>query len=297
MITHEKKLLIVEGIVKHSKRFPSNNRMATAIGIDAAQLSRIIKGDVEKVLADAKWINIAQKLNIALRDIVNIETAKTKVFNFIWQQLNFAQLNSVSGILCDRADIGKTHTAKAYALSNNNVVYIDCGLNRTAQGIVRSIAQGFGIEHKGRFSEVRDALIFYVKGLNSPLVILDEFGDLSDPAYLEFKTIWNATDRFCAWYAMGADGLRKKIEKKIINQVVGFAEIYSRMGNRFQRITPLDDKSFQKFQSRQIAAIGKVNNCIDKQQLIAKTDFSLRRIPIQLGLEQQQNQVQQEIKE
>lgn len=297
MISNEKKLQIVEELKRQTTLYPSNIRLAWAIGIDASQLSRLLKGDVDKVISDAKWINIAQKFNVPLREVVEVTTARTTVFDFIWRQLEFVQQNSVAGMICDRPDIGKTHTAKAYARENANVVYIDCGENRTAQAFVRAIAQGFGLDSKQKFAEVRDTLVFYVRSMQMPLIILDEFGDLTDPAYLEFKTLWNATDRYCGWYAMGADGLKKKVETKIINQVVGFAEIFSRMGNRFQRVTPLDDKSFQSFQKKQISQIGRVNGCTDNQQLIAKTDFSLRRIPIQLGLERKNNEDPKDVTE
>lgn len=287
MIATDKRLLIIEELKKQTDNYPSNIRLAHAVGISASQMSRLLNGETDKVIADAKWINIARKFNISLRDVTKMDTAKTTVFDFVWKQLEFAKANSVAGMLCDRPDIGKSHTAKIFAAETKNAFYIDCGMFRSAQAFIRGIAQTLGIEHKGVFQHVRDDLVFYIRSLEEPIIILDEFGDLSDSAYLEFKALWNSTDRFCGWYAMGAQGLKSKVEKKIDNQIIGFAEIFSRMGNRFQRITPLDDKGFQAFQKKQIAQIGKVNNCQNTQQLIARTDFSLRRIPIQIGLEKQ----------
>ncbi len=44
----------------------------------------------------------------------------------------------------------------------------------------------------------------------TPLVVLDEAGDLQYEAFLELKALWNATEMCCGWYMMGADGLRRR---------------------------------------------------------------------------------------
>ncbi len=84
---------------------------------------------------------------------------------------------------------------------------------------------------------------------------------------------------------MGADGLATKINRHITYKKVGFAEIFSRLGNKYQRITPVNDKEFAAFQKKQITQIGLANGCDDVQRLHAKTNMSLRRIPIQISLE------------
>lgn len=288
MLSKEQKLKIIEAVKAHEKNYRSRIRHATALGIDPSQLTRILKRtpDLDGVLSDGKWITIARKYDVQLKDEFQLKTAQTAVFKHIWAQLEFAQENSVSGILCDRADIGKTHTALMYARENRNVAYIDCGRNKNKTAFVRAIAKEFGLNSSGKYSDVFDDLVFLLKTTTEkPLVILDEFGDLNYPTYLEFKALWNATDKHCGWYAMGADGLATKLNRHIDNKKVGFAEIFSRLGNKYQRITPLTDAEFKKFQKEQIAQIGVANECMDVQRLHAKTNMSLRRIPIMLGLE------------
>ena len=289
MISNNVKQQIVEAVKAHSKNYSSLTRQGNALGVSASQLSRVLNGEFENVLSDVKWISIARAYNVAIGNQIKMETARTAVFNHIWQQLQFAQENSVSGILCDRADIGKTHTAITYARENRNVAFVDCGRHKTKSQFIRAIAREFGFDAKGTSAEIFENLIFYIKTLENPLVILDEFGDLSYPAYLEFKALWNAVDKYCGWYAMGADGLRVKIDRLINRNKVGFAEIFSRLGNKYQRITPETDNEFNQFQRRQIAQIGKANNCKDIQRLYAKSNGSLRRIPIQISLERREN--------
>ena len=60
----------------------------------------------------------------------------------------------------------------------------------------------------GRYSDVYEDLVAYLRTIDTPLVILDEAGDLQYEAFLELKALWNATERCCAWYMMGADGLK-----------------------------------------------------------------------------------------
>lgn len=288
MLTKDQKLKIIAAIKAREGNYRSRTRLANALGISASQLTRILKSkpEFDGVLSDSNWISIARKYDVQLKDEFQLKTAQTAVFKHIWAQLKFAQENSVSGILCDRADIGKTHTALMFARENKNVAYIDCGRNKNKTQFIRSIAREFGLNSTGKYADVFDDLVFLLRTTTEkPLVILDEFGDLSYPTYLEFKALWNATDKHVGWYAMGADGLANKLNRQIDNKKVGFAEIFSRLGNKYQRITPLTDAEFNKFQKQQIAEIGIVNDCQDVQRLHAKTNMSLRRIPIQLGLE------------
>ncbi|WP_346856542.1 ATP-binding protein [uncultured Draconibacterium sp.] len=292
MISNAIKLKITEAL-RHREEIEGNRiKLCSKLDLHPSALSRILSGDTEKVLSTGKWISLARYFNIPLENEVEFVTARTATFEHIWRQLEFAQEYSVSGMLCDRADIGKTHAAQVYARENKNVVYIDCGLVKTTQRFIRHIAKGFGLDHTGPFYSIREDLVYYIKTLHNPkpLIILDEFGDLPTSVYLEFKSLWNATDHYCGFYAMGADGLKNKIDKMIAKKIVGFAEIFSRMGNKFQRITPLANQDFKKFQNKQIAKIGRANGVENIQALHAKTDLSLRRIPIQLGLERKEKE-------
>lgn len=287
MISEQVKQKVIEALKRREEIEGNRIKLCSKLDLHPSALSRLLSGDTEKVISVGKWLTLARTFNVPLENEIEFKTAQTATFKHIWQQLAFAQEYSVSGMLCDRADIGKTHTARIYAAENKNVVYVDCGLVKTTQRFIRQIAKGFGLDHSGLFYQVREDLVYYIKTLHSPkpLIILDEFGDLPTSVYLEFKSLWNATDHYCGYYAMGADGLKNKIDKMIAKKIVGFAEIFSRMGNKFQRITPLAAEEFKKFQNKQIAQIGKANGVGNIQALHAKTDLSLRRIPIQIGLQ------------
>jgi hypothetical protein len=292
MIKTDAKLKIIEAIKKHENIYASSGQQARVLGISPSQLSRLKKEkpDLEGVLSDEKWMLVANVYDVDLNGRKKLEIARTDVFNSIWKKLEFAQKYSVSGMIFDRPDIGKTQTAKLYVRENRNAVRIHCGRVKTKQLFIRAIARECGINNKGRYIDVFDALVNYLNSAHpSPLIILDEYGDMNYESYLEHKSLWNETEGNVGWIAMGAEGVERKIERYKDLDKVGFAELFSRLGNRYQRITPVNDKDFEKFQAKQIAQIGKINGATDIQKLIAATNHSLRRIPVEMAKMQELN--------
>lgn len=273
----------IEAIKKQRSQFDSDAQQARSLGIQPAQLSRIMKGDINKVISRQKWITIARKLDVNLNPQAEWHVAKTQTFEFIMSQLKACQEGSISGVLCDMADIGKTFTAKYYARNNANAVYIDCSQYKSKQKLIRKMAQEFGVGSTGRYNDVYEDLVFYLRSQINPLIILDEAGDLQYNAFLELKALWNATEYACGWYMLGADGLKVKIDRNINHKKVGYTEIFSRFGNRYQRVTPHGSESIKDWKLRQTALIAKANSGgVDAKKLFARTQGSLRRIYIEL---------------
>lgn len=281
MITNEIKTKIAEALRATRKNYQSASRMAVAMGISQSALSNVLSGKWEGQLSDANWIAIARRLDVQITGSVELVTARTHVFEFITEQLKACQADSISAILVDITDIGKTYSARWYCKNNRNAWYIDCSQCKSKSQLIRAIAKEGGLTTTGRYQDVYKDLVFYLRSIPNPLIILDEAGDLEYPAFLELKALWNATDRSCGWYMMGADGLKAKIERNLEHLKVGYAEILSRMGNRFQKITPAGtDKS--DFIRQQVHLIGVANGISDTSKLYAKTGGSLRRIYIEI---------------
>jgi DNA transposition AAA+ family ATPase len=213
------------------------------------------------------------------------QTAQTATFSFIQQQLELCKKNSISGLICDLPDIGKSYAALAFAVSNPNTVYVDCSQVKSKQRLIRFIAGEFGVNNAGKYSEVYQRLVDYIKTVRKPLVIIDEAGDLAYDAFLELKALWNATERACGWYMMGADGLQEKMHRAIDNKKVGYTEIFSRYGKRYQRATPLGSEEAADFFRIQAGLIIKANapKGTDIQSILLKTEGSLRRINNELS--------------
>lgn len=284
MITTEIKQKIVFEIKLRASNYKSQAAMARALGVNPAQLSRILKGEHDNVLSDANYISIARKFDVQLRTEAKWVTAKTPVFEFVWNQLEACQQNSLSGLLCDMADIGKTYSAKQYVKEHRNAVYIDCSQVKSKQRLIRKIAQEYGLNSAGRYIDVYEDLVFFLKSIDSPLIVLDEAGDLEYSAFLELKALWNATERCVGWYMMGADGLKAKIERNLSFKKVGYTELFSRFGNRYQKISPDGKDALDEFNRAQVAVIAEANGVGSNklQEVYAKSGGSLRRIFIEV---------------
>jgi hypothetical protein len=240
----------------------------------------IKKGNYEKQVSDANWVGIARRLGVKLREEIAWKAAKTPTFLFVTEQLELCQQSGLSAILCDQPNIGKTYSAKVYVQTHRNAVYVDCSQVKTKMKLVRQLAKEFGVGNNGRYSDIYEDLIAYLNTIDTPLIVLDEAGDLHYEAFLELKALWNATERGCAWYMMGADGLREKIHRAIEGKKVGYTEMLSRYGDTFSRVTPEDAKEREKFLKAQAAIVARVNapEGVDVGKLVLQTGGGLRRV-------------------
>lgn len=287
MITEAIKQRTVDEMMKRRDNFAgSDYRFALSLSLNSSVYSRILKGEREKVLSEAGWMSLARRMGVEMGNTPKWNIAKTPVFEFISQQLEFCQVYSASRMLCDIADIGKTFTARHYASTHKNAVYVDCSQVKTRQKLVRFIAREFGVNHTGKYFDVYEDLVHYLRAIPTPLIILDEAGDLERIAFLELKALWNATERCVGWYMMGADGLKHKIRLAIEHKIVGYTELFSRYGSRYQKASPDSTDQLKEFKSVHAAMIIKANasesDRIDIQKMIVKSDYSLRRIQDEL---------------
>jgi DNA transposition AAA+ family ATPase len=285
MISIDIKNKIIDAIKVQRQKLPSDTKMAVSIGISPAQFSRIMKGDFDGVLSDANWVSIARKLEVQMGSLPNWVTAKTPVYSYIIGQLQLCQENSMGGMFCDNTDIGKTYSARCYVREHKHAVYIDCSQVKTRRMLLMQIAKEFGITATGVYREIYQDLIWYLRSIENPVIILDEAGDLSYEAFLELKALYNATDGACGWYMMGADGLRKKIEANRQRFKVGYPEIFSRYGSRYQKATPEGRDAKHDFNILQATLIAKANGADDDFLRILQktTDLSLRRVQIEIN--------------
>lgn len=280
MITTEIRNKIAEAIRAARTNYPSDAKHAASLGVTTSAYSSIKNGQTERVLSDGNWMSIARKLGVNLRGGIEWKAAKTETFKYITTQLEFIQERGLSGLLCDLPNIGKTFTARHYVKTHPNAVYIDCSQVKTKLKLVRKIATEFGSNTRGSYSDVYADLVFYLRSIDTPLIILDEAGALQYEAFLELKALWNATERCCAWYMMGADGLKAKINRSIECNKVGYAEMFSRYGDRYSRITPDDGREREAFLKEQARVVAKVNapEGTDIGVIVRKSAGGLRRV-------------------
>lgn len=232
----------------------TDSAFAKTIGINNAVFSRIKKGEIEQILSDAKWLSIGRILDVQLKD-KKWTTARTAVFTKVENDILNCKNNSTSLVLVDECEIGKTYSARQVVKSLKNAFYVDCSQAKTKQAFIRLLARTVGVDMTGRYNDVKKDLKYALSLMESPVVVLDEAGDLEYNAFLEVKELWNATEGSCGWYMIGADGLRAKIQRGINNQKVGYREIFSRFNNKFMRVVPAGYEAKEQFYKIIIAEV------------------------------------------
>jgi hypothetical protein len=282
MMTTEQKRKIAQAVIARRANFMGTDaKYATSLEINNAVYSQLKNGSIEKLLANDVWIRLARKMNISIGNQIAWQPAKTGVYNFVHDELRHCQQNHDSKILCDIAGIGKTFSAKCYTDQTPNAVFIDCSQFKTKQKFIRKIALEFGVTNTGRFDDVYEDLTYYLQVLENPLIVFDEVADLNADAFLEIKALWNAVNGSvptCGFYMMGADGLKKKMTRRFNNQTPGYAEIFSRFGNKYYRVTPeneTEQKEYKMVISAEIVSANFPSNT-NKATVIAAADFEPR---------------------
>lgn len=260
-VTTEQKKTIVAALLERRQNFDgSDHQYAKQMDINYSVFSRIKNSDnnYEGLLRPGQWVNLARELDVEISER-KWNMARTDVFNMIEGDVLFCKDYAKAMICVDDCGIGKTFTGKYLSRTLKNCFYVDASQAKTKQQFIRLMAKTIGVDDKDKYVKVKANIKYALKMLPSPIIIIDEAGDLEYMAFLELKELWNATDKACGWYMMGADGLRKKIETGIQNKKVGYAELFSRYSEKFASIVPADRTEKINFYKKLITDVLSVN--------------------------------------
>jgi hypothetical protein len=265
-ITQEFKRRVMTALLDVRKNFDgSDAAFAKQWGINGSVFNRMKKGETERVLRDGQWLNIGRELGVTTSER-KWNVARTDVFTTIEEDILFCQQYSKSKICVDDCGIGKTFTAKYLSRTLKNVFYVDASQGKTQNQFVRLLAKAVGVDNTGRMYDIKENIKYYLRLLPSPVVIVDEAGDLDYASLLVLKEFWNATENVCGWYMMGADGLRAKIQRGIACKRVGYAELFSRYSERYTSVVPNGREDKVRFYRKLITDVLEVN-MEDKKKL------------------------------
>lgn len=240
----------------------SPSRFAGTVGLSPADITNISNRKYlaqPHLIGDAKWIKLARIAGFDKRQQHAWQVAETHTFKYMTKQLAIAQAESLSSMLVDDAGLGKSVAAKWYAKNKRYAFLIDCSDHSTKSCFIRAIAQAVGVGSQGKLNELLSDAIYAIRQMESPILILDEAGDLEDKAYLILKRLYNALEGDCGFYLIGADGMKRKIKNGVAGSKLGFVEVFSRFRRNFKKVTPelLDEK--HNFYRTQAIAIAEAN--------------------------------------
>jgi len=258
-ITKEFKDKVVDALLEDRKNYDgSDTAFAKKWSMAGSVYNRLKKGEREGLLNSTQWLTIGRELNVSVNER-RWNMARTDVFNIIEEDVQFCKEYSKGKICVDDCGIGKTYSARYLSRTLKNCFYVDASQAKTRQLFIRLIAKTIGIDHQGKYADVKANIKYYLKTLPQPMMIIDEAGDLDYTAFLELKELWNATEGVCGWYLMGADGLRSKIERGIASKKVGYKEIFSRYSERYTTVVPCDRQERIGFYRKLITDVLSVN--------------------------------------
>ncbi|HUH35114.1 MAG TPA: ATP-binding protein [Moheibacter sp.] len=263
-ITQEFRQKVSKALLEKRSLFGgTDGEFAKSYGFSGPIFSRIKKGETERILSDTLWLQIGRKLEVSLKKYT-WNTVRTAIYSAIEEMLLECQVKQSSFILAEDCGIGKTHSAKHIANRMHNTFYVDCSQAKTKQLLVRTIAKTVGLDSTGRYIDVKENLKYYINQLETPVIILDEFGDLEYSSFLEIKELWNGTE--CGWLAMGAQGLRAKMDNGILRQKVGFHEIFDRFSSGYVELIPTDPAQNKQYFQELLTQVATAN-CANKSAI------------------------------
>lgn len=270
-LTKEFREKVAKALLMQRDQFTgTDSAFAKQYDLNSAVFSRIRGGDMDRVVSDSKWLRIARTLGVSTSDR-KWQVARTTVFQTIEEDIDFCQTYSKSKMFVDDCGIGKTFTAKYLSRTRKNCFYIDASQCKTRHLFTRALARVIGVDSNGRLADVKEDIKYYLNQLPTPMIIIDEAGDLDRPAFLDLKEYWNATENACGWYLVGAEGLREMIRRGVRGKKVGFAEVFSRFSEKYTSVVPVnteDRNSFYKQLTTDVLRANCESKDIIKQVLL-----------------------------
>jgi hypothetical protein len=265
-ITTEFKNRIVDAMLIDRDNFEgTDGQFAIRWAMPATIWSKIKSGERVHILKDEKWLQIARKLEInpTSRKWVAV---RTDVFNMIEEDVLFCKENSKSMIFVDKNEIGKTFTARYLSRTLKNCFYVDGSQCDTKAVFVRTLAKTLGLDNVGTLHDVEENIVYYLRLIENPVVIVDDPGDMNYSAFLSIKKFWNGTESICGWYLIGDEAMREKWNRGMKSQRAGFKAIFSRFSSSFGHIVPYAKEDRFNFYHTLVEAV-LVANMSDKSKL------------------------------
>lgn len=257
--TNEQKQSIVSALLDRRQNFGGTDaQFAKQWAINSSVYSTLKGGKIDGLLRDAQWLNMSRELGITTTSR-KWNIAVTDVYRQIEEDVAFCKAHAKSMNFCDDTETGKTTAAKHLAKILPNCFYVDASQGKTKIEYIRLLARTIGVDENDKYVKVKANIKYALNMLPNPIVIVDEFGDLEDKAILEQKELENATVGGCGWYLMGADGFRAKMERGMSKKKVGYAELFSRHGKKFQKSTPVGTQNRIDFYKKLITDALTVN--------------------------------------
>lgn len=257
-------------LAEFCERNGSQNKAAKVIGVSSAVLSRIANNEWD-LIADEMWRKIARFIGYTGKEWVTVETRDFKTMNIL---LNDAQTHSNVLAVIGDAGSGKTLAVKEYCNSNSEVFLLHCNEYWNRKMFMQELLTAMGKDSGGyTVGEMMNDIVKSLKGMESPLIIMDEADKLSDQVLYFFISLYNSLEDACGIMLCATDHLGKRIKRGLKLNKKGYKEIYSRIGRKFIQLKGVG--------SRDIQMVCRANGIEDElliKEVVEDSEFDLRRV-------------------
>ena len=226
-ISNRRKSKIVNALHPQCEK-RSQNRVAAMVGVSSATISKMLRKDWE-LISDEVWRRTEANLQMDSGWNV-VETTNMIAFRNVLAQV---QNKRMSIAISESAGFGKSQAFKDYEREFKNVVLIECKNYWTKKSYVKTLLQKQGLNDQGTTEDLINRFISHMKGLDRPLVIIDQADKLRDNQLDLFIDFYNDLFGYCGFVLSGVHAFKKRILKGIAHDKTGYKELWSRVGSKF----------------------------------------------------------------
>ncbi|AOR29575.1 hypothetical protein FORMB_25580 [Formosa sp. Hel1_33_131] len=266
-LSKEHKTLIANELSRRSTK-TSQNQLALQADVSSATISQMLNNNW-KLISDALW----RKVQVTLRIDPKWNIAKTHNFLQVKQLLSVAKSESLSIGISDSAGKGKTEAFINFERDHENVIYVECKNYWTKKSYIKQLLINTGLSSIGTTEELINRFIKHLKGLDTPLLIIDQFDKLKDPQLDLFMDFYNDLSGHCGFVVSGVEALEKRIIKGVNREKIGYAELYSRIGKKFIKLAPITEQDV-----KQICNANGITDGDDVSFIYHNSEGDLRRV-------------------
>ncbi|MDP2723170.1 MAG: AAA family ATPase [Bacteroidales bacterium] len=266
-MNEELKYKVSEELSRMAKK-RSQESLAHRTGVSTATINHMINGKW-KLIKDAMWRNVM----ITLRINFTWKTANTGNLIGVHELLHSAQQLSICLAISYNAGAGKSHAYRSYETKADNVVLIECKKFWSRKSYIKNLLINAGLEPTGTAEEMVERFMSHLRGLEKPMLIIDQADKLNDPSLDLFMDFYNDLDGYCSFVLSGVPALEKRLLRGKQRDKSGYAEYWSRIGRKTIHLNPVTIKD--------ISEICMVNGLTERdkiQEIFNTCDGDLRRV-------------------
>lgn len=139
-LTEDFKVKVLAALTEARDRYDgSDANFAKKYGINKTVYSSLKKGETEKKISPAKWLELGRVLGVSLNER-KWNMARTDVFNMIEDDVVFCKEFGKSMMFVDECATGKTYSARYLSRTLKNCFYVDASQCRQERAFIKELA-------------------------------------------------------------------------------------------------------------------------------------------------------------